>query len=60
MRMDRRKKITAAMIVNEYDYDEIKQILKEYGEVREAGLMRKKLWWKEQKLRSVLQRSSAG
>ncbi len=32
MRMDRQSKLTAAVIVNEYDEDDIKKIIRDYGE----------------------------
>ena len=37
MRMDRRKKLTAETIVNEYSKDEIKRIIREFGEEKWAS-----------------------
>ncbi|HOQ01235.1 MAG TPA: 16S rRNA (cytosine(1402)-N(4))-methyltransferase RsmH [Acetivibrio clariflavus] len=37
MRMDRRKKLTAEIIVNEYNKEEIKKIIKEFGEEKWAS-----------------------
>ncbi len=43
MRMDNRSALTAAVIVNEYDEDEITRILREYGEVKNPKRMSKLL-----------------
>ncbi|OGL45356.1 MAG: 16S rRNA (cytosine(1402)-N(4))-methyltransferase [Candidatus Schekmanbacteria bacterium RBG_13_48_7] len=39
MRMDRHKTITASRIINDYDYQEIKRIFKEYGEEPRASII---------------------
>jgi 16S rRNA (cytosine1402-N4)-methyltransferase len=37
LRMDRRKKLTGADVINSYEWDQLARILREYGELENAG-----------------------
>ncbi len=43
MRMNKNKKLTAKTIINEYSEEELKKILKEYGEINNAGELAKSI-----------------